>query len=273
MKISGRILSLLLVAILAAACGGRSGAEPTMDINAVLTSGVGTMVAAHFETQTALYTPPVDTSTSEPLPSETPIPFPTLAPSPTNQIIYYTATLGTGTPSLTPSVTGTILTATVDPASVAYGCNNLSLVFDVTVPNGTNFKAGEEFTKTWKVENNGTCDWKYPYRLVFVSGAQLNGVDSKLLKKTITPGNWTELSVDLVAPGTKGTYTGYWRMSDSDGHLFGVNLAVSIKVGTPPTDTPTVTSAPTSFPTATSTPTLQPTATDTETVTPDTPTP
>jgi len=261
MKISGRILYLFLLAVLMTACGGNSGAEPTVDVNSAFTAGVGTMVASFFETQTALYTPPVNTSTPAPLPSGTstgvPTTIPTLISSPTNQIIYYTATLGTRTPSLTPSVTGTVLTATVDPASVASGCNNLALVFDVTIPSGTNFKPGEWFTKTWKVENNGTCGWIHSYRLVFVSGDQMGGA-GKRLGKAIAPGNWTELSVDLQAPDSKGTYTGYWRLADSDGNLFGVNLAVSIKVGTPPADTATATSIPAATPTETATPTSTP---------------
>lgn len=258
MKFSGRILCLLGLTMLLAACGGSAAAEPTTDINFVLTAGIETLVASFFQTQTALYTPPVDTSTPAPVPSGTAIPtmVPTLISSPTNQIIYYTATLGTRTPSLTPSVTGTVLTATVDPASVASGCNNLALVFDVTVPSGTNFKPGEWFTKTWKVANNGTCNWIHSYRLVFVSGDQMGGAGMRLAR-TITPGNWTELSVDLQAPDSKGTYTGYWRLTDSEGKAFGVNLAVSIKVGTPPTET----SAPTALPTATPTETATPTAT------------
>jgi len=176
---------------------------------------------------------------------------PTLPSSPTVQYFYFTPTLGTGTPSLTPSVTGTVLTATVDPASVASGCNNLALVFDVTVPNGTNFKPGEWFRKTWKVENTGSCNWIHSYKLVFVSGDQMGGAGQQRLAKTITPGNWTELSVDLQAPDKKGTYTGYWRMTDSDGKPFGVNLAASIKVGSPPTEAPETPTATTNPPTAT----------------------
>lgn len=264
MKFSGRTLCLLGLVVLLAACGGNAGAESTQDINFVLTAGVETLVAAFFQTQTAAYTPPVDTSTPVPaLPSSTdaPMTVPTLISSPTNQIIYYTATSGTRTPSLTPSVTGTVLTATVDPGSLASGCNNMALVFDVTIPHGTNFNPGEWFTKTWKVANNGTCNWIHSHRLVFVSGAQMGGPSMQRLARTITPGNWTELSVDLQAPNTKGTYTGYWRLADSEGKLFGVNLVVSIKVGSPPTETPTSTSLPTE--TATFTPTATPTETAT----------
>jgi hypothetical protein len=235
MKISRQILYLLLLATLITSCGGGSEAEPTIDINSALTAGVGTMVASFFETQTALYTPPVDTSTPEPLPSETPTAIPTLfssiatATSTSTPVVYFT--LGTGTPSLTPTVTGT-----PDPASLASDCHNLALVSDIPIPGGTTIKPGTGFTKTWKVANTGTCAWKYPYRLVFVSGDQLGGGGTRV-GNLIEPGKWKELSVDMRAPDKTGTYTGYWRLSDSDGNLFGATLVVSIKVGTPPTVT------------------------------------
>jgi hypothetical protein len=251
MKTSSRILYLFLLAILMTACGGRPEAEPTTDIDAVMTAGVGTMVASFFETQTALYTPPVDTSTPEPSPTNTATVAPSLAPtlvsSPT-QIIYFTATLGTGTPSLTPTITGTL-----DPASLASGCHNLALVSDLPISAGTILKPGQEFLKEWKVANTGTCAWKFAYRPVFVSGDQLSGVGLRVVN-LIEPGKWTTLSAKMKAPDKNGTYTGYWRLSDSDGKLFGATLAVSIKVGTPPEDTSTPVPA-----TATSTDTATPT--------------
>jgi next-to-BRCA1 protein 1 len=136
----------------------------------------------------------------------------------------------------------------------------MALVFQVIDPNNPTFKAGEWFRVTWKVANTGTCNWIHSYRLVFSSGDQMGGPSLQRLAKTITPGNWTEFSVDLQAPNSKGTYTGYWRLTDPDGKAFGVNLAVSIKVGPPPTETPTSTSLPTA--------TFTPTATPTETATP-----
>lgn len=261
MSITKRSLYLLIFAVLLAACGGNNVTEPTSDVDFILTAGVETLIASYFQTQTALYTPPVETSTPVPLPSDTPSAVPTLAlltSSPTQQTIYYTATWG---PSFTPSVTGTGFTITPDPKSLAFECNNLALVYDVTIPSGTTFNPGEAFTKTWKVENNGKCNWEYPFRLVFVSGDQLSG-NSKRLGKTIIPGKWTEISVNLEAPRPEGTYTGYWRLSDAEGNMFGATLSVSVKVKKP--QAPMLTS--TSPPPSTSTLTSEPTATPTEEV-------
>ncbi len=258
MKMSGRILYLLLLTVLMAACGGQAVAEPTTDVNAAFTAGVGTMVASFFETQTALYTPPVDTSTPLPSPTITETTaatlIPTLVVSPT-QIIYYTVTLGTGTPSLTPTVTGT-----QDPASLASGCLNLAVVVDLPIDIGSTLSPGKGFTKEWKVANTGTCAWKYGFRPVFVSGDELGG-DGARVTNLIDPGKWTTLSVRMNAPDKTGTYTGYWRLSDTEGNLFGASLPVTIKVGTPPKDTSTP--MPTTAVPATSTSTDTPTPTST----------
>jgi hypothetical protein len=126
----------------------------------------------------------------------------------------------------------------------------LGLVYDVNVPAGSIFKPGESFTKTWKVENNGTCNWVYLYHLIFVGGDRLDG-DPPRLGKVIVPSQWTQLSVALIAPSKPGAYTGSLRMATQPGTPFGVTLNVSIVVSNP-TDTPQPTSTVTA--TATNTP-------------------
>jgi hypothetical protein len=49
-----RILVVMLISLILVSCGGQVPASPTPDINAVLTSAIGTVAASFFETQTAL---------------------------------------------------------------------------------------------------------------------------------------------------------------------------------------------------------------------------
>lgn len=254
MKISLNVLTLiLLVSLLAVSCGGniKSGEE---DVDTLLTAAVGTMAASFFETQTAMVTPA--TSTVEP--TITPLPTFTSFPSSTAQFatstfIFYTATPGTVTPG-TPTVTGTLPTATVNAGALASGCNNLAFVRDVNMPAGTVLQKGQEFTKTWKVQNNGTCDWMFQYRLVLLSGAG-SGISSDYIAKQVAVWSWSEVSVRGNAPNKPGTYTSYWRMADGAGRMFGATLTLSIVVGQP-------TEVPTAAPSSTNTP--EPTATLTE---------
>jgi hypothetical protein len=102
------------------------------------------------------------------------------------------------------------------------------LVNDIALSSDT-LKAGDTFTKTWQVANTGTCEWKFNYRLVFVSGDEMDGIGEKV-GNNIPVNKWTRISATMVAPRNPGTYTGYWRLSDTSGHTFGATLKVSITV-------------------------------------------
>ena len=221
-------IALLLIGILLTSCGGQSPASPTPDVNAILTSAIGTVAASFFQTQTALVPLATETFTPTPIPTGTPLTLltPTASPVPTQLIL-----ISTPVPNFTfvPAPTGTQYTPTVNPSTLGAGCNNLRLISDETIPAGTVLKPRETFTKAWKVENNGTCDWVYSHHLVFVSGDSMAG-ESTRLGKVIPPKKWTRISVDLEAPKQEGTYTGYWRFADPDGNLFGSTLTVSIVV-------------------------------------------
>jgi len=260
-------ISKLLVAILAAFLVSCAGAAPTQDVNAIMTAAVSTMVASFFETQTALVTPV--TATSTPTLTQTLFPTVTLFSATTSlaspTFTYYTPTLGTLTPG-TPTATGTLATATVNPNVLAYGCNNLAFIRDVTVPAGTVIQKNKDFTKTWKVQNTGTCNWMYQYGLVLLSGDRYGGKDTKI-QRLVTVNDWSEVSVNMTAPNHPGTYTNYWRMTDLNGNMFGATLVVSFVVAEPPA--PTLTKPP--VPTSTSSP--LPTSTETPTQTPITPVP
>lgn len=232
MKLNLKILLVfLLVSFLAVSCGGAE--EPvTEDVNVLVTSGVGTMVASFFGTQTAMVTPATITpiATMTPLPSFTPYPTSTPMPLPTSTIIFYTATYSfpTSTSSL-PTVTGTLPTATVNSAALANGCNNLAFIRDVNLPAGTVVGKEAEITKTWKVQNIGTCEWKFQYKLAFLSGDDLRA-SADTIHKQVAVWDWSEVSISFTSPSKPGTYTSYWRMIDGDGKMFGTTLVVSFVV-------------------------------------------
>jgi hypothetical protein len=109
-------------------------------------------------------------------------------------------------------------------------------LYDVTIRDGTIMSPNQSFTKTWELRNVGTCTWTSGYRLVFITGDPMGGSTSPLLTSgTVPPGQSIEASVSLKAPATAGTYEGYWKLSDPNGNLFGLQDApfyVKIKVVT-----------------------------------------
>ncbi|HLF75204.1 MAG TPA: hypothetical protein VI524_12700, partial [Anaerolineales bacterium] len=55
------LIILLLVGLLLASCAGQTAASPTPDVNAIVTSAIGTVAASFFQTQTALVPPATET--------------------------------------------------------------------------------------------------------------------------------------------------------------------------------------------------------------------
>lgn len=120
-------------------------------------------------------------------------------------------------------------------------------IADVTIPDGTVFTPGAVFTKTWRVQNNGTCAWEN-FALVFLSGARM-AAGSIYPVPTTLPGATADLVVPMTAPSNYGVYGGTWRIRSSAGQLFGTSLTVLINVPSPATAVPpTHTPAPTHTP-------------------------
>lgn len=128
--------------------------------------------------------------------------------------------------------------ATLQPLpSATPNCDLAQFVKDVSIPDGTNFNAGENFTKTWRLKNIGTCTWN-GYAVVFDSGDAMSGV-SPIAMGTVAPGQEVDVSVNLKAPTSSGSYRGYWRIRNASGVLIpvqggsqqGKSFFVDIKVG------------------------------------------
>ena len=107
--------------------------------------------------------------------------------------------------------------------------DNASFVTDVTIPDGTTLNPGQTFTKTWRMKNTGTTTWGSGYSWAFTSGDQMSAPSSVSVSST-SPNNTADISVNMVAPTTAGSYTGNWRMKNSQGQLFGDEVWVKINV-------------------------------------------
>lgn len=227
---SKHTISCLLLAIILTACGGSTGDEVISEQDILMTYSVGTMVSGFFATQTAMVTPtPANTNT--PVPTNTFLPTPTKFNTPPPPATWTTVPIFfTSTPNiaLTPSVTGTLPTATVNSGALAFGCNNLAIVRDVNYPSGTTVAPGESFVKTWKVQNTGSCDWTGSYTLSIVSDDHFDSSWNKL-GRVVNPGDWAELSVFVDAPKSGGTYSAYWRLTDG-ANAFGATLGLTVVV-------------------------------------------
>lgn len=147
---------------------------------------------------------------------------PTLSPADTA-----TSTSLASTPTFTPVA---LAPATSLPAATpTSNCDNALFITDVTYPDNTVVPASSAFTKTWRLQNIGSCSWTPSYALVFVSDSVMNGPTAQVLTGNVNPGQTVDISVNLQAPASNGTYTGNWGLRNASGVIF-THFYVKIKV-------------------------------------------
>lgn len=125
----------------------------------------------------------------------------------------------TGTPPTpTPTNTPGPVTVTVPPSS----CDRAQFIKDVTIPDGTVMAPGSTFTKTWRLKNVGACAWSTSYQLVYFSGEQMGAAASAAFPQNVAVGQTVDISINMTAPSTAGSYRGFWMFKNANGALFGI---------------------------------------------------
>lgn len=165
---------------------------------------------------------------------QTPDPFPTYAAQTVEARLTSAAgvqpTSETPPPAATTSSPATATNPPEDPTATntpiptetEIPCNRASFVTDVSIPDGTDLDPGESFTKTWRLRNSGSCTWNSNYELLFKDGDAMGGPASKDLTGSVAPGETVDISVDLTAPNSEGSYKGFWWLRSDAGIVFGV---------------------------------------------------
>ena len=199
-------ITILFIALLLVGCAGGASTPasgPTPDVAAVRTSAAGTVVS-QFTLTAAAFTPttllPTDTSAPEATATAT---LPVVAQ----------VTNLSGTPeALCDSLT-------YDVATV-----------DVNVPDNTPMTPGQDFIKTWKVKNNGSCEWGPGYVLAYAGYTDQMSGQFVALTDVVLPGEEVDVSVQFKAPSQAGTYLSAWQMRNPAGVTFEEIIFVKILV-------------------------------------------
>ncbi len=149
------------------------------------------------------------------------------------------------TPTSQPTA-ATTATPTPSPTTCTYATAFLT---DVTIPDDAKLNAGAAFTKTWRIRNSGNCPLPPGTTWSFADGEKMGGATSYPMP-TLAPTETAEISVNLTAPNTPGTHTGYWQVKLPNNVTLRTRYFVRIIVNAP-TPTPTVTATPANAPTIT----------------------
>lgn len=234
MYVWGLVALLVISGIVVLVFAFRGNETGEDEVNAVYTNAAATVAAQQLTLEASA---PSATPTTQASP--TPAVTITAAASPT----LFATLASSGNPS---GSTG---------GSTAVGCNNSIFVSDVTFPDNTVVTPGQTFTKTWKLQNTGTCAWTATFKVSPVSGSAMGGVATPI-GVTVQPGGTADISVAMTAPATAGDASGYWILTNDEGQNFGQSFYVLVKVGaasTTGTATATATTA-VSAPTAANNP-------------------
>src|SRR6185503_3646397 len=195
-------ITILFITLLLVGCGGGAPtpSEPTPDVAVVRTSAAGTVVS-QFTLTAAAFTPT------------------TLPPTNT------TAPDATATATLPVVAQVTNLSGTPEAL-----CDSLEFVADVNVPDNTPMTPGQDFIKTWKVKNNGSCEWGPGYVLAYAEYTDKMSGQFVALTDVVLPGEEVDVSVQFKAPTQAGTYLSAWQMRNPAGVTFEEIIFVKILV-------------------------------------------
>ncbi|MFO7943636.1 MAG: NBR1-Ig-like domain-containing protein [Anaerolineales bacterium] len=198
-----KIILFSVAVILLAGCQSQSNAQLTETAQVTKISGAETLVATLTQTPEVTGTP---TATITPTVTLTPA----TTTTPTQNIVF----------TLTPTTTG---------GENSSDCNRASFVEDVTIPDGTEMNPGESFTKTWRLENTGSCPWTTDYSVQFLNGIEMGG-ETVPIDAPVEPGETVDLSINFTAPMEPEIYASEWAIVNENGVAFEKSFYVQIEV-------------------------------------------
>ncbi len=146
-------------------------------------------------------------------------------------------------------------TSTSTPAPAPANCIDKLDVASESPLQKSHMLPGQQFTKTWTIQNTGSCAWGDGYRLVFTGGpsmsegaASMGGVlDTplgSLVSLPVLPAQKISLTLNQIAPTSEGWYVGAWNLVAPNGGKIPITYSgadsmpsmyadIVVKAGTP----------------------------------------
>ena len=201
-------MCLGLILMVAAACrfGVSTVAPRTIDMDLINTAAAKTVEV--FYTVAAAQTIPVKATERAPTSDVKSVDGSQIVPNQFNTPV--------------PSTTNTPIPSTVTPIPpTPFPCHWVKFVDDLSFPDKTPIHPNLSFTKTWRLQNIGTCAWTADYQVVFSGGEAMSGPVSQTINRIVNPGETVDLSIKFTSPAALGSHTGYWMLRPPEGVVFG----------------------------------------------------
>ncbi len=185
------LVTAILIMLLTSCLPGQTPEEAQNQIN--------TAVAAAIATQQAAIDQAVAMTLTAVAQNASPTPVPTFVdPSTPTALVFPTLTpvVPTITPINTPSSGGGGGGGGGGSSSNAYSCSIVSeKPYD-----GTHFKPGDSFDKTWTIKNTGTVTWAANWDFEYRSGTDMSPTPDFTIGKQVKPGDTITLRIEVDAP-------------------------------------------------------------------------
>ncbi len=188
------LLTILLLFTVLTACSSpenETALEETRQFEEALETALAATLTSAYVDETALPEETAVPDATDPAPTATlpPLPTPTDAAAPTSAV-----------PTNTPQTP----------------CYRAELI-EENIPDGTHFRGGEFFYKTWIIRNTGVCAWTPEFRWVLVEGEDF-GVPTEIeLARTVLPGEDLVVTLEMKTPALPGNYKGTYEIWTDEG--------------------------------------------------------
>ncbi len=95
---------------------------------------------------------------------------------------------------------------------------------------GDNYKPGASFDAKWVIKNSGNKTWKSNFRYGYLSGVKMfEGNDVYSLNQDIDPGKKLTITLDMVAPETRGTQSMVWNLYYGEIQICSMPVLIEVK--------------------------------------------
>jgi hypothetical protein len=227
---------LLVAAFILSGCGAIFPAPLATPLPPEMMGTEIVETSAALATQTALNMPATSRPSRTPRPSETPRATytPSITPSPTIPFVVYVPYLYTTVaPTETPYQSPTPLkepgiTFTPFPTTIPiYGAT----VYSQKPASGATFAPGAKFTATWLFSNDTKRTWsRYEVDFIYWAGDSFYASNNNIidLPQDVPPNGIVNISVNMVAPSTPGSYATTYLLHEGNRYYITVTMFITV---------------------------------------------